>query len=273
MRVMFSFLTSIACCLITAAAVLPVSADEPKPQALKAQDVLDRMAKAYAGCNSYHDSGVVTTVFVQVTGNRTVEEKPFTTAFVRPDRLRFEYKENESDGQERRYIVWRKGKEVQTWWDVKPGVEKPESLGLALAGATGVSGGSAHKVPALLLPKEVGGRRLTDITEAKRVEDAKIDKLDCFRIEGKYADSQMTLWIDQKTFLVRRIDAQTKFDDFRAEETTTYDSAIDEDIPDKKLEFDPPKQKQKLTPNQALQQTRAACSHFEMCSPLSGPGC
>jgi hypothetical protein len=27
------------------------------------------------------------------------------------------------------------------------------------------------------------------------------------------------------------------------------------------------------TPNQALQQTEAACSLFEVCSLLSGPGC
>src|SRR5438477_379323 len=113
MRVVFSFFMPAACCLITAAVVLPLSADEPKPQALKAQDVLDRMAKTYAGCKSYHDSGVVKTVFVQANGNRTVE-KPFTTAFVRPDRFRFEYKEKEGGGPERRYIVWRQGKEVQT---------------------------------------------------------------------------------------------------------------------------------------------------------------
>jgi outer membrane lipoprotein-sorting protein len=150
MRVVFSVLTLAACCLITATVVLPLSADEPKPQALKAQDVLDRMAKAYAGCKSYRDSGVVKTVFIEATGNRDVE-KPFTTAFVRPDRFRFEYKE-EAGGQERRYIVWRKGKEVQTWWDVKPGVEKPESLNLALAGATGVSGSSEPVREVLLSP-------------------------------------------------------------------------------------------------------------------------
>jgi hypothetical protein len=73
---------------------------------------------------------------------------------------------------------------------------------------------------------------LTDITEAKRIDDAKLDKVDCFRIEGKNADRSMTLWIDQKTFLVRRIDEQNKFDDFRTEQTTTYDPVTDQVIPD-----------------------------------------
>ena len=206
--------------------------------------MLERMAKAYAGCKSYHDSGVVKTLFVQAAGNRTVE-KPFSTAFVRPDRFRFEYKERRGEGEDEvdRYIVWRKGDEVRTWWDIKPGVQKPQSLGLALAGATGVSGGSAHTVPAMLLLNEIGGRLLTDMIEAKRIEDARLDKVDCFHLEGKYAGSPMTLWIDQKSFLVRRIDAQKTFDKFRTEETTTYHPAIDRKIPDKKLEFDPPLQK------------------------------
>jgi len=238
MRVVLTFAT---CCVVAFVAGQSVYADEPKPDAINAAEVLDRMAKAYAGCKSYHDSGVVKTVFVRANGNQTVE-KPFTTAFVRPDRFRFEYKEKQGGRPEHRYIVWRKGKEVVTWWDVRPGVEKPESLGRALAGATGVSDSSSHTIPALLLPREIGGRRLTDLSDAKRAKDAKLDRVYCFRIEGKFAGSPVTLWIEQKSLLVRRIDTQKQFDDFRTE-TTTYDPAIDEEIPDKKLEFDPPKQK------------------------------
>lgn len=235
MRAVF---TASACCLLASMTGLSADADEPKPDALKAQDVLDRMAEAYAGCKSYRDTGVVKTVFVNATGDRTLE-KPFKTAFVRPDRFRSEYTEKRG-GREDRYIVWRNGKEVQTWWDVKPGVEKPASLGLALAGATGVSGGSAHTVPSLLLPNEVGGRRLTALSEAKRAEDTTLDKAECFRVEGKYVDSHTTLWIDKKTFLVRRIDASKRFANFTTEETTTYAPTINEEIPDGALEFDPP---------------------------------
>lgn len=241
MRVVFSLLMMAGCCLIPESLALQVCADEPSPQEFKAQDVLDRMAKAYESCKSYHDSGVVKTVFI-VAGFKRAEEKPFTTAFVRPNRFRFEYTEKVFNS-EHRYIVWSNGKAVQTWWDIKPEVEKEKSLSLALAGATGVSGGSAHTIPALLLPNEIEGRTLMDLTEAKRIDDAKLDKVKCFRIEGKFADSPITLWIDQKNFLVRRIDSQGTFDLFRTEETTTYEPAIDEEIPEKKLEFGLPKQK------------------------------
>ena len=101
-------------------------AEEPKPDTLTAKEILERVANVYAKCKSYRDSGVVKTVFIWTDRKRTVE-KPFTTAFVRPDRFRFEYK-----NKARRYIVWRKGNDVQTWWDVTPGTKKPKSLALAL---------------------------------------------------------------------------------------------------------------------------------------------
>ena len=44
--------------------------------------------------------------------------------------------------------------------DVKPGVRDHESLDFALIGATGVSVGSAHTIPRLLMPDTVNGRKL-----------------------------------------------------------------------------------------------------------------
>jgi outer membrane lipoprotein-sorting protein len=215
------------------------AADEPKPDDPSPKQILDRMVKAYAGCKTYRDSGVVKTVFVQNTGNRTVE-KPFSTAFVRPDRFRFEYKE--TGNQKSRYIIWSNGKDVQTSWDIKPGIQKPASLDLALAGGTGVSSSSAHTIPALLMPDKVSGRSLTSITDLKRAEDGKLEKVECFRIDGTYADAPITLWIEKKSYLVRRIDEQRKFDNFRTEQTTTYEPSIEDKIADKMLEFDPPVQ-------------------------------
>jgi len=197
------------------------------------------MEKAYTDCKSYRDSGSVKTLFIDNGGNRT-DEKPFTTAFVRPDRFRFEYKEPQAKGrQQMRFIIWSNGKEVETWWDVKPGIDKPESLALALGGAAGVSGNSSLNIPQLLLPDKMGWRRLA-LTNPKRAKDDKLDKAECFRVEGKYVGNPITLWIDKKSYLVRRIDEQAKFDNFRTERTTTYDPIIDKEITEKMLEFDPP---------------------------------
>src|SRR5690348_1665880 len=103
-----------------------------------AADVLAKMAAVYAGCGTCRDRGIVQITFLSADGKRTTE-LPFTTAFVRPDRFRFEYQEQVP---QRRYIVWARGKDVRTWWTIEPGVSREKSLDMALAGATGVSGGS-----------------------------------------------------------------------------------------------------------------------------------
>jgi outer membrane lipoprotein-sorting protein len=233
---------------------------------LSAGAILERMETTYATCETYQDSGFVTTVFIRDDGQRR-NKIPFSTAFVRPTRFRFEFK-NSHDGQNwRRYIVWADGADLRTWWDIRPGVVQPPSLSLGLAGATGVSGGSAHTVPALLMPDSIGGRRLTDLTQLRRLEDAKLDGVDCFRIQGSMRIEidpaelerrrQLTLrvtgrdlpnaisgpemlWIDKSTFLLRRIDKQTQFDDFRTESTTIYEPLINSAIADSQLKFDPP---------------------------------
>jgi outer membrane lipoprotein-sorting protein len=226
------------CILLVVSAATSAVKGQRMPEAPTAQHILDRASKAYANFRTYRDSGSVKTTFIRADGKWT-EKKVFVTAFVRPDRLRFEYKEKRGE-DELRYIVWRQGKDVRTWWDVKPGIEKPVSLGLALAGATGVSGGSAHTVPALLLPSEVGGRRLTDMAGVSRIEDAKLGEADCFRVKGNYAGTPITLWIEKKAFLVLRIDSQNQFDDFRTEGTTVYEPVVDSEITDEMLMFDPP---------------------------------
>lgn len=209
---------------------------------LSAQGILARSALTYAHCKSYQDTGVVTITYRESLGTR-VEERPFKTAFVRPDRFRFEYRETGLAGGKRRYIVWRLGSHVQTWWDVQPGVQEKGSLSSALSAATGVSGGSAHTIPALLLPDEVEGRRLTDMTDVKRIADAEVGGVGCFCVEGKYADVSRTVCIDRKTFLVRRVEFESAFPNFRARETTTYQPSIDEPVTQKSLAFDPPAQR------------------------------
>jgi outer membrane lipoprotein-sorting protein len=214
-------------------------AAEPQPTDPVAEKILDEMAGVYASCKSYRDSGIVTTLVVMNNGDRRVEEKPFKTAFVRPDRLRFEY-EDKTGKPPSRYIVWSDGKEVQTWWTIT-GLQKPKTLGLALGGATGVSGGSAATIPALLLPGQTWGS-LKGLREAKCTEDGKLENVECFRVEGTFGKHPITLWIAKDSHLLRRIDTQVRLDDFRTEQTTVYDPTIDEDIADKLLEFDPPAQ-------------------------------
>jgi len=203
-----------------------VAADKESTDSLTAQQILDKMATAYATCKSYRDSGVVTNFF----DPQHIDIKPFRTAFVRPDQFRFEYDEGTP---EKPYIVWTKGDEVRTWWYIKPGVERQPSLELGIAGATGVSGGSAHTIPNLLLSDRIGGRSIASLTDLTRLPDEAIDDTPCFRLQGKFADRPTTLWLEKETCLIRRIVEDTTL----TKTTTVYRPEIDKEITAKELEF------------------------------------
>ncbi len=208
------------------------------PQSLSGSEILAQMAQVYATCRSYRDSGVVRIVYFEETGER-VEERPFETAFVRPESFRFEFRESFM-GRTKRYIVSQRASEIRTWWDVHAATETPASLAMGLAGATGVSGGSAHTVPVLLLPGVIPGRSTKDMTDVRRLDDVECGSSACSRVEGVYAGTKRTLWIDLKSFLLRRVDFSTEFPKFHTRETTTYEPAINETIPPEALEFNPP---------------------------------
>jgi outer membrane lipoprotein-sorting protein len=77
------------------------------------QQILDKMVSLYASCSSYADNGEVKLVFVG--GGRTrIVRKPFSTAFVRPSRFRFEF-EVISDSGTQDYVVWQDGPVVKNW--------------------------------------------------------------------------------------------------------------------------------------------------------------
>jgi hypothetical protein len=230
------------------------------------EQILAALAEMYATCLSYRDSGrVVTKVFPESQRPYT-SVKPFTTAFIRPDRFRFEYKSRRGEDEWDRHIIWACGAEVRTWWDVRPGIERRESLNAALPG--GVSGGSAHTIPSLLMPQQVGGRRLTEMVDLVSIGDEPLGGVTCYRLSGRFVPyprdpaaeerqrleairvtgrqperaerGPFTVWIDRGTLLVRRIEHQMRFETFRTEDVMEYEPAVAVMIVDEELRFDPP---------------------------------
>ncbi len=234
------------------------SGDVPKQVSnveLSAEEILSKVDSTYASCRSYSDTGLVKTVFARESGGFT-DDKPFKTAFLRDGEFRYEFTSKPTyvpGVEERRFIVWANGDDVQTWWDIDPGVKKDKTLPLALATATGVSGGSSHTVPVMLLPKRVGGMKRTALRDLERLKDADENtdenNVPCFRVKGQplSAKSQpITLWISKETFLIHRIDSSMKLpkteehDVINTTTTTTYSPRINVDIKRGELAFDAP---------------------------------
>ena len=204
---------------------------------IDARRIVDRMVKTYAQCKSYRDSGVISSVFFKNADSPefTVEHS-FTTAYVRPDRLRFEIKDEDAN----RLLIVANRQNIQTWWDVEPGIQKPESLELAMAQALGFTGADVSRIPAMLMPQELDGLADLEMIVPKQLEDAKLQDVVCFRLEYNYRDEQFTLWIDQQSYLVRQINERIDADGITIERTTTFDPMIDGKITGSMLEFDPP---------------------------------
>lgn len=185
-------------CLMLVACATPAAPVSPKP--MTADDILRATADTYAHARSYTDHGQQTTTF---HGKPSfVATKTFQTAFERDGRFRFEYRE-EGDPA-RAFVVWSDGSHAQISWYVKPGILDAKNLSFALAAATGVSGGTAHNIPALLMPA-VGGRLVTSIDHPVREADETIDGQPCFRISGSAHQASFTLWIDVRSHMVRQI--------------------------------------------------------------------
>jgi hypothetical protein len=236
---------------------------------MTAEQILAEMTRVYAACRSYRDFGVVRRRFGGLPGiPESEDDRPFRTAFVRPDRFRFEFSSTHANTSGRtRYIVHASGETIQTGWDVSPGIERSEGLSSALAGATGVSGGSAHTVPAMLLPDLVRGRRLTDLEEVSLLDDGDHDGAACYRVQGRpsapsgprgeasrrlFRDmtglepptkfEPVLLWIDRRTLLLRRVEHEMRLS-LQGEasiEVRTYEPAVDIPIADEELAFNPP---------------------------------
>ena len=205
---------------------VPQSRPAPTPR-----EILDAAAKVYASASSYADRGRHTTV-LRVGSQKQERVITFATAFVRAGDFRFEF--FDAGDPAKAYATWRDGSGVRSRWYVTHDKEaQVPSLGEALAAATGVSGGTAHMIPRLLMP-DVEGWSLMELGAlALDPAPALVDARSCWKISGLDGDGdRMTVWIDRETHLVRRIASSHHFaaDDrrpaFDADDTTTYEPTL-----------------------------------------------
>ncbi len=201
---------------------------------LNADEILKKTQEAYANCKSYMDTGYVRTVFMDKNGKETnIRKLIFSTSYVRPDKFRFEYGERIADETQGVYIIWKNGEKLKTYWSLK-GEQIPESLSMAIAGATGVSGGSAHTIPRLLIA-EVKGKLVTLVQNPVLLNESRDDNgVMCYLIK---LDKNRTIWIQKETFLISRIQEFSEFDTFNTKSVTAYNPEVNVNIPDKYFIF------------------------------------
>jgi outer membrane lipoprotein-sorting protein len=222
--------------------VTPLVRSQQRPTA---RLLLDQMAEKYSHLVSYQDEGVVITTYDEETGGR-IEKLPFKTLFKRPNLFRFEWTDYFLSKLGTKRVIWSNGKDAFTYWEPDR-YEKEEELGLAIAGATGVSGGSAHTVPRLLLADEVGGFSVTELKHTSLLGEDVFEGVLCYHIKGAHPNGDFyELWIGKKDLLLRKVRQQKKdTDKVVTDEEVRRNIHVNEPIANTLFDFKPPI---KLTP-------------------------
>ena len=224
----------------------------PDHQSLSARDILDRMTQVYANCRSYRDSGTIQELLHSESEGTAVLEKRFSTAFVRPDRFQMTIEATKGNASRDVLVIWSSGDQIKTSWTLQPGIQRPSSLITALTDSAGITQGLSARVPPLLISVEAGKPQVPDMQDPKRVEDDTLESTVCFRIDGHLEKTIGTqeptriqkhtmLWVDQKTFLLRKVHEKIDINGSLTEEVTSYDPTIDQDVSEERLQFTPSK--------------------------------
>lgn len=168
---------------------------------MEPDQILAAATHVYATCKSYTDEGTAITSFVN-SGEQNVVS--FSTRFLRPQGLRFEYRANSMGVMQDHMVVCWTGANAQSWWSLRGALEEMP-LAAALAAATGVSGGVAHLVPGLLMP-QLGVGSVLKLEHARLSGESMDEGVECVVVEGSSPGrGPVVLWLDRLTFLVRKL--------------------------------------------------------------------
>jgi hypothetical protein len=181
------------------------------PTADHAKALLEEVAARYASITSYSDCGAVHT---QLIDNDRKFTTKFSTLYKKPSLYRFEF-ERPHPYPPLQNIITRNavifdGSTAYTW--KQRGTDDPqtdfaESFSLAIAAATGVSSGSAHRIGRLLIPA-IGGYSILDLVDLRQGMDTVVDGTPCYSVAARYpkcAIPDMEYAIERDTLLIRRI--------------------------------------------------------------------
>ena len=93
----------------------------------------------------------------------------------------------------------------------------PKTLGFAIGALTGVSMGTAHLIPRLLMPEIVEGRSIFDGPNRKLDDEVTIDNVPHFVVESGAGDDFTRTYVEKATLQVRKIEQMRPRDNRRAD--------------------------------------------------------
>jgi hypothetical protein len=164
-------------------------------------EIIERTAAVYRGAVNYQDRGELWDT--GISNGSLVRRGTFETAFVRPDRVRYDFRHGDES-----YVVWSaKGRARVQFPRVDQAFRQPRTVAEAfimLSVRTRGAGSTTHDL--LFRDLEYG---LLSFDEARVEGTELVDGRLCYKLSGRLThDSrrvERTLWIDAQLFLVRQL--------------------------------------------------------------------
>ena len=216
---------------------------QTRPQ-LTPAEILARVSSVYASCRSYSDEGETSTT-IAVRGTTPGSPRPltesFSTAFVRPDAFRFEFRAG-SPRLDLRFIARKAGPLETAYFPNRITQERTaQEIGESLLNMFMLSHGAAARVPALLMPDLFHGKGLfASLTDLKLGREEKIDRHRAFKIEALLESDPFNLWIDANQFLILQVEQVDRLGQFNQRTTTRYRPIVNAEIAVDKLALNAP---------------------------------
>jgi outer membrane lipoprotein-sorting protein len=209
-----------------------------------ASEVLGRVQEVYAACESYRDTGVAR-VTTTASGMSRQDSQPFATAFVRPDRFRFDFGGRGPRVGELwvRPVIWFDGTTVRAFSPADGQPRTYPTVAAALLDADTASAGTSVLVPHLLAPGALPGPPITNLLHPAVTGGEPIAGVECVKIEGRQEEVLVTIWVDRQSFLIRQLTGTRLIESGTTETTITYQPELNPIIDAALFELRPPSER------------------------------
>ena len=204
------------------------------PTNVSAQDVtpgeiIKEVTAAYESLQTYKAAGIIV-VDMDTGSMKTSTETSFSILLKKPNLYLVSWTQNmPMAGMEQKGAVWSDGSQPFLYMGIMKAYSKMNSDELALASATGISGGAAFTIPSLFFK----GRS----APFSRLKDPKMEKAehvgdeDCYVISGaSIAAKKETFWISKSNHLIVKFARSLEPTDENALRSAMTDEQLDEAI-------------------------------------------
>jgi outer membrane lipoprotein-sorting protein len=171
-------------------------------ETLPPADIIKRAQAKYASLTNYSDEGksIATVDGITIT-------TLFTIRLAQTNLYRIEWQQNSESAfssiKTKAQAVWSAGE--GDFLELGSGAIRQASQAMALAGATGISGGAAATIPGIFFKLNWGNQFGDSVLSEKQQADEKVGDVDCYVFTSDSKGPTRTLWIGRQDFLIHQV--------------------------------------------------------------------